>query len=322
MIWFALVFFQVAAALLAGIESALIGVSRVRVRHAADDGDKRAARLAPLLDQRQELLRAAMTAHHFCSVTAFAIVVLLCRSAMGPWGILAAALIAAPVFLVALELAPKALFRLFPFRLLKRLNFVLVILRATTLPWRFFRRPAAPAPGTPGAGSRSGVCLLSDNINSLNLLPENAATLLANYAKFAALDARDVALPLDAVSAMPAGMPLTAVMQITAQNPLRHHPVLDEKGDVIGFLDAAGLPPDPPRDRVVRQFTQPAPQVAPDDPALRCLQTLRKSAVPFAMVADGSPHTSSLVVLESLLTRLMNISDKAKGPARKQPRAF
>jgi putative hemolysin len=315
MIWFALVFFHVAAALLAGIESALIGVSRVRVRHAADEGDKRAARLVPLLEQRQELLRAAMTAHHFCSVTAFALVVLLCRATVGPWGILLAAVIAAPVFLVGLELAPKALFRLFPFRLLKRLTFVLLILRATTLPWRFFRRPAGVAAGTPAPGSRIGVRQLSDNIISLKLLPENAATLLSNYAKFAVLDARDVALPLDAVSAMPAGMPLAAVLQIAAQNSVRHHPVLDENGDVIGYLDAAGLPPDPPRDRFVRQFTQPAPHVVPADPALRCLQTLRKAAAPLATVADGSPHTSSLVVLEPLLARLMNISEKTKSPS-------
>lgn len=313
MIWLALVFFHMSAALLAGIESALIGVSRVRVRHAADDGDERAARLARLLERRRELLRAAMTAHHFCSVTAFAIVALLCRAAIGPKGILVATVIAVPVYLIGLELVPKALFRLFPFRTLKRLTFVLGILRAATLPWRIFsRKPAAPSTGVPKVSSGAGARLLSENIIALKLLPENAATLLANYAKFAALDATGVALPLDAVSAMPATMPLVAVLQITAQNFVRHHPVLDENGDVIGFLDAAGIPPDPPRDRVVRQFTQPAPHVAPSETALRCLQTLRRSAAPLATVLDGSRRVSSLVLLEPLLARLMNISDRSK----------
>lgn len=318
MIWLALAVSQVLAALLAGIESALIGVSRVRVRHAADDGDARAARLVRLLDHRQELLRAAMTAHHFFSVCAFALVALLCFQAMGPWGILAAAVFAAPVFLIALELVPKALFRLFPFRMLKRLTFVLAILKAAALPWRIFAR--WPAPGSAGiqkTGPRTGARLLSDNIISLKLLPENAATLLANYANFAALDARNVAIPLDAVSAMPATMPLAAVLHITAQNFVRHHPVLDENGDVIGFLDAAGIPPDPPRERLVRQFTQPAPKVAPSEPALRCLQTLRKSAAPLATVLDESGHVSSLLLLESLLERLMNISD-GSGSRREQ----
>lgn len=318
MIWVALIFFLAAAALLAGIESALIGVSRVRVRHAADDGDKLAARLAQLLEQRRELLRAAMTAHHFCSITAFAIITLLCQSSIGTWGFLVAAVFAVPVFLIGLELAPKALFRLFPFRTLRRLTFVLTLLRATTLPWRILaRKPIAVSTGALNAGSRAGVRLLSDNIISLKLLPENAAALLENYAKFSALDAKDVALPLDAVSAMPAEMPLSAILQISAQSTVRHHPVLDENGEVIGFLDAAGLPPDPPRDRFVRQFTQPAPHVSPTDPALRCLQVLRKSAAPLATIANGSPHVSSLVVLDSLLIRLMNISEQTKIPARK-----
>ena len=116
---------------------------------------------------------------------------------------------------------------------------------------------------------------------------------------------------------MPAGRPLAAVLQIAAQSTVRHHPVLDENGEVIGFLDAAGLPSDPPRDRIVRQFTQPAPHVAPADPALRCLQILRKSAAPLATVTNGSPHVSSLVVLDSLLIRLMNISEKSKSSARR-----
>ncbi|MCE9518477.1 MAG: CNNM domain-containing protein [Verrucomicrobia bacterium] len=296
----------------------MIGVSRVRVRHAADDGDKLAERLAQLLKQRQELLRAAMTAHHFCSITAFGILALLCHKAMGPWGFLLAAVIAVPVYIIGLELAPKAWFRLFPFRTLRRLTFVLTLLRATTLPWRIFaRKTSTILTDALDAESTAGVLQLSDNIISLKLLPENAAALLSNYAKFSTLHAKDVALPLDAVSAMPAEMPLTAVLQIAAQSSVRHHPVLDEKGAVIGFLDAAGLPPDPPRDRFVRQFTQPAPHVAPADPALRCLQILRKSAAPLATVANGSPHVSSLVVLEPLLIRLMNISETVKSSTRK-----
>ncbi len=319
MIWLALIFFNLSAALLAGIESALIGVSRVRVRHAADDGDRLAGRLAQLLEQRQELLRAAMTAHHFCSVTAFALVALVCHSAFGPWGILVAAVVAVPVFIIGLELAPKSLFRLFPFRTLRRLTPILAVLRATTLPWRIFaRKPAAPAGVAPDDGGHDGVRLLADNIISLKLLPENAATLLANYREVDRARRRGTSrCRLDAVSAMPAGMPLAAVLQITTQNLVRHHPVLDDNGSVIGFLDAAGLPPDPPRDRLVRQFTQSAPHVEPADPALRCLQTLRKSAAPLATVTDDGRQVSSLVVLETLLARLMNISEKPKSPGRK-----
>ncbi|HEY2573096.1 MAG TPA: CNNM domain-containing protein [Verrucomicrobiaceae bacterium] len=318
MMWVALIFFGVAAALLAGIESALIGVSRVRVRHAADEGDRLAARLAKSLERRQELLRAAMTAHHLCSVITFVVAALLFQKLLGRWGILAATVIGVPFFIIGLELAPKAMFRLFPFRTLRRLNFLLAVLHATTVPWRIFsRRRSANPSETPETANHEGVRQLSEHIILLKLLPENAAALLGNYAKFAALTARDVALPLESVSALPAGLPLVAAMQIAGQKSMRHHPVLDEQGEVIGFVDAAVLPPHPPADRFVRQFTQPAPHVSPGDSTLHCLQTLRKATAPLAVVSNGSPHVSALVLLEALLARLMNISDRPKVAAKK-----
>lgn len=312
MIWAALVFFVAAAALLAGVESALIGVSRVRARHAADEGDKHAARLAQMLERRHELLRAAMIAHHFCSVLAFATIAMLCGSAFGPWGIFAAAVIATPVFLVVLELAPKSLFRLYPFRTLRRLGFVLRILQIIALPGRLFARPAPPVAVAPAGDSAPGVAALVENILSLKLLPANAAALLARYANLAKLSAREIAMPFASPDGIPADSPLASLSRIPALKTKRYHPVVDGAGALIGILDAAGLPPDPAPDRLARQFAQAPSRVAPNFPALRCLQVLRMSPTPVAAMAEGDGRATGLVSLESLLERLMNISDQPK----------
>ena len=68
MIWLWFVFCFGAAFLLAGIESALLSVSRVRARHAASEGDRAADKLATLLNHRHHLLRVAMAAHHSLSL--------------------------------------------------------------------------------------------------------------------------------------------------------------------------------------------------------------------------------------------------------------
>ena len=41
---------------LAGCEAALLAVSRVRVRHAANEGDRRAKRLLPMIEEQKSLV--------------------------------------------------------------------------------------------------------------------------------------------------------------------------------------------------------------------------------------------------------------------------
>ena len=125
-----------AAFLLAGIESALLSVSRVRARHAASEGDRAAERLAVMLDHRHHLLRAAMATHHLFSVASFLALVVICQRRFESWGTAIAVLIALPVFLIVLELVPKALWRLFPFRMLRRCTGVLGALMLLAKPWR------------------------------------------------------------------------------------------------------------------------------------------------------------------------------------------
>ena len=48
--------------LLSGMESAVLSVSRVRVRHAAEEDDAAAARLLPMLADRESLLGAVTVA--------------------------------------------------------------------------------------------------------------------------------------------------------------------------------------------------------------------------------------------------------------------
>lgn len=315
MIVLALVLFLAAAALLAGVESALIGVSRVRVRHAADEGDRCAAVLAQLLERRQDLLRAAMMAHHFCSIMAFAIIAVLCQSGLGPWGIPVAVLVATPVLLIGLELAPKSMFRLFPFRLLRRLTVVLRVLHYLALPGRLFTRPAIPAESATPADPREGVASLVDSILSLRLLPRNAAALLMRYATLIRLCGRDLATPFVPSAAIGADMTLAAALKDPAWPGRRHHPVVDPKGTLVGIVDAAGVPPDPAPERLVRQFAQPPARVTPNQSALRCIQILRMAVTPVAGVTEQDGSVTGLVTLETLLERLMNISEKPKTPA-------
>ncbi|MEI6534582.1 MAG: DUF21 domain-containing protein [Verrucomicrobiaceae bacterium] len=216
MIWLWFVFCFGAAFLLAGIESALLSVSRVRARHAASEGDRAADKLATLLNHRHHLLRVAMAAHHSFSIAAFLALAVICHRHFGSWGMVVAVLIALPLFLIVLELVPKSLWRLYPFRMLRRCTGILSALMLLAKPWRFLAHKTQAHPQTvPTARlSQDGVAALAENITALKLLSANASALMTNYAAFRKLNALDIAEPLTAVSAMPAASNAVRVLFI------------------------------------------------------------------------------------------------------------
>lgn len=312
MIWAMLALALVLAFLFGGIESALISVSRVRARHAASEGDRAAARLAAQLEKRLELLEAAMAVHHFFSMTAFVLLAILCRHQWGNWGILVAVVVGIPLFLIGLEMAPKSIFRLYPFRLLRRLTPILSALQTTAFLWRVPARvlEAAMHSSASSAADIGGLETLVQNIVSLRLLPATSTTLLERYAKVSPLTAAALARPWSAISAIPADMPLSSVLPLARQTNQRYHPVMGAAGEVMGYLDAASLPSGLPPDRFVRQFTQPLQQLPGDISVLRTLQMLRKSGAPMALVADGGAKATGILTLEALFARMFDFSRK------------
>ena len=81
---------------LSGLESAVLAVSRVRVRHAASAGDRRAARLLPLVEDRDALLGAITVANHVTNLAAFLIIAWKLARVSGAWGYLVAFAVALP----------------------------------------------------------------------------------------------------------------------------------------------------------------------------------------------------------------------------------
>ena len=78
---------------LSGLESAVLSVSRVRVRHAAGAGDRRAAGLLPLLADRDALLGAITVANHVTNLVAFLIIASKLVRISGGWGYLTAGIL-------------------------------------------------------------------------------------------------------------------------------------------------------------------------------------------------------------------------------------
>jgi len=310
MIGLALILCFLLAYVLSGLEMALLAVNRVRVRHAAEEGDAVAGRLTKYLEHRASLLQVVSWLHHLVSLLAYGSLVVVLVESLGPWGWAVAILVALPLYLLFMELMPKLLFERYSFRLLRRFIPLAGFLHGLARPWtRLSRRylSVVPADST-GNDSNGGLAHLTQTIIDLKLLTPTVHEMLRGLPNFQQLIAREAMLPLKSLTALPPDLPLKNALLITRGTTQPWQVVLADHGALLGWLDTLSLPAKPLSDRLVRQFMRPLCQVRTTDHALRCLQILRKRGEPVAAVLNEQSEVVGLLSQESLCRALFGSS--------------
>jgi CBS domain containing-hemolysin-like protein len=298
--------------LLSGLESAVMAVSRVRVRHAAANGDPRARGLLRLIEDRDALLGCITVANHIANLVVFLLVALpLIRHA----SVLEASLVfllALPLFLIGLEVMPKKLFRRFPFRSLRSVSLLLHVIGIVRPVFRAFS-PVKAAGSMEGEGiastaesqRRDDLKQLARSLASEHQLSAPATRLIERILDFRRLTAADVMQPLIQSVALAAELPLQTALILAREQNTPVLPVLGDNGAFIGVLDTSELPTSLPQDRLVRQHMRTLDTLPATEPALRVLQRLRKQGRRLAIVTDARGLPAGLVTEEHLLAPLM-----------------
>lgn len=307
MILLALILFLSLSFLLSGIESALLSVSRVRVRHAADEGDARARRLSLLLDDRDALLGAVTVANHVTNLAAFLILAWKLLGVSDLWSYALAFLLSLPVFLVGIEVIPKKLFRRFPFRSLRRLVWLIRIVGVFRPLFRSFRLPTLREQRTTPSQSagRDDLARLAENLCEQGQLSPGASALIQRVLQFKSLSTADLMEPLHRGIAVASDVPLGTALILARENQAETLPVLSEDGYFIGILEIDSLPANAPPDRQVRQHMRALEQVRASDSALRSIQWLRRKGRDVAVVVNDRKEPVGLAHADDLIAPLL-----------------
>ncbi len=298
--------------LLSGLETAVLSVSRVRVRHAANEGSKRAAILLPLLDDRDGLLGALTIANHIANVSAFGFITWQLVNTFGSMGYVLGFLLALPIFIIGLEVLPKNLFRRYPFRALTR---SLPIIQAAAVLRGLFRPIRAIAAGEEGAlTARNDISVLLNDMTARKLIPASATEIIKRVLSSKPVVASAVMLPLDKVASIPADAAAEAARHMAREHHFSSLLVSDpaQEGHFLGMINTVNLPPSVPPDRLVRQHTLPIDHVDAATPALAVLQRLRRRGMSMALVTSGSDNKPiGLVTEEDIISTLLPLPIKA-----------
>lgn len=298
--------------MLSGLESAVMAVSRVRVRHAASNGDPRARGLLPLIEDRDALLGCITVANHIANLTVFLLVALPLVKHASVLEASVVFLLALPVFLIGLEVMPKKLFRRFPFRSLRSVSMLLHLIGIARPVFRAFAstKTSSSSDGknaTPAIETqrRDDLKQLAHSLAMEQQLSGPATRLIEHILDFRRLTAADVMQPLSQSVALAADLPLQTALILAREQKTPVLPVLGESGAFIGVLDTVELPFSVPADRLVRQHMRKLDTLAASEPALRALQRLRKQGRRLAIVTDQRNLPVGLLTEEHLLEPLM-----------------
>jgi CBS domain containing-hemolysin-like protein len=311
MIWILLIGCLALSFMLSGLESAVLAVSRVRVRHAASEGDRRARRLLPLLEDRDALIGCITVANHMTNLAAFAILALSLLRNASVWHYAIAFVLALPVLLIGLEVMPKKLFRRYPFRSLRSVSPLVHLVGLARPLFRAFAtgKSAAETAEAPSEArqsrGRDDLKALANELASQQQLSPIATHLIERVLDYKKLRAADVMQPLTRSIALSAEMPVRTALIIAREQNSSLLPVLGENGAFIGVLDTTALPAEIPADRLVRQHMRTLDTFPAALPALQALQRMRKQGRRLAIVVDARHSPLGLVTEERLLEPLM-----------------
>ena len=296
--------------MLSGLESAVMAVSRVRVRHAASGGDRRARGLLPLLEDRDALIGCITVANHLTNLAAFLLIAFPVIHHASFWGCVLAFALALPVFLIGLEVMPKKLFRSYPFRSMRSVSPLVHLVGLARPLFRVVaRKRAAEIPDVPSEArqtrGRDDLKSLAKELAAQHQLSLNATHLIGRVLDYKKLRTSDVMQPLARSVALAAEIPLSTALIIAREQNCTLLPVLGDTGNFIGLLDTSDLPATPPPDRLVRHHMRALDAMPASLPALHTLQRLRKSGRRLAIVVDEKQQPLGLVTEERLLEPLM-----------------
>ena len=300
---------------LSGLESAILSLSRVRLRHAAKEKMRGATRIEKLLARRETLLITIVMLNTAINLTAFALLTHIAVVRLGAWGYLFAFAISLPVFIIWIELFPKALFQRAPIRSLRLFTPLLWFLSAVPGPLihllanparslitRLFGRPPAP-PGT----SREEFRALTEVFEREGTLEPAETQLIRNVLDFHKVQVREVMIPLSRMTAVPLDMPLASVMDLARQTGIDQFPLIGPGGDLVGIINVMELLRDQARQGTADRYRRALTGSAPTEAAIAVVKRLRRSGQQLAAVYDEDRRPIGIVSAQDAVERMMRV---------------
>ncbi len=313
MIWLAVAACVLISFIFSGVEAGILSVNRVRLKHRLKQGDRAALKLNRLLARPERMLVTVIIVTNLANIFALTFATQALAPRFGIYCYLIAGIAALPVYLLGVELLPKALFRRFPYRALALLAGPLELADVLLTPLHFVgeilfrlafgRRPA----------ERVKLFVAREDFKYLTIQSEHEGTLtpderqmIHNVVDFRSIAARDVMVPMEKVHAIRARASISELIARSIATHIDRWPVLSDTGEIIALVNVLDIALDTRRDGIVESYQRRIVKVAPNEPAHSVLRKLRAARSTLAAVLEAGAKPVGIVTWEALVQRLVN----------------
>ncbi len=296
--------------LFSGTEAGILSLNRLRLRHLARQKDRAALQLEQVLESPARLLVTVLLVTNLLNILALVLIANVFVSWLGRPGYLLASLAALPLFVLVVELLPKAVFRRLPYRALASLAIGLetasIILTPVIYVGAAFAKHALGLQrSTDIFVAREDLKYVTSEIERMGMLTSTERQLIHNVVDFRSVRVADIMVRFVKNSAVQLDASFDQVIELSQQSRHDCCPVIDESGRVIGVLNVFDLITDDPGHFELRRYLRRVLKVKPDELASIVLRRLRASPQSLAVVVDTEGLPVGLISAEELLNPLV-----------------
>jgi len=292
-----------------GIETGIYTLNRVRLRVRAEEGDRRAVRVARLISRPQRTISTILIGNHtanyaatfFCM--AFLVEVFDVRDRE-----LVNTLVLTPFLFVFGEIVPKDTFRVRADTLVygwsRPLAIACVVLRPAALLLRWLGHVSRALPRT---GALPDAILSREHLGELvhevaedGVLTEEQERMLRNVMRVSSIPVRDAMVRLADVATVPAGATRAEIVFASERGSYSRIPVREGgAGRLTGFVHVLDLIYRPDADPA--DLLREAPGIPEEETVEQALYSLRRHRQTMGFVLDGAGRTIGIVTVKDLV---------------------
>jgi len=295
-------------------ETAFIAADRIRLRHLAGRGNRRAATVLSMLDDPGHLMSAVLVGTNLAVIVCTATVTALATRHFGDSGATIATIALVPLILLFNETVPKGLFLYYSNRavllsvdVLRAMTRVLhpIVVGFAWIANAVTRLLPHPAEARDAKVDIEGFLYHIADSREAGLISIETQALTDRALALQNLRARDVTTPLDRVSMLDGSAPVESYAAVFQEKGYSRFPVYrGERTNVIGVLSAHEYMTAPDRAALLAGLRRPD-QVSPDAPLSDLLRRMREFGRHMVMIEDDSGTIAGMTTLEDILERFV-----------------
>lgn len=298
----------------AGSETAVVSCSKVRLKHKAERGVKRARVLERLLENPELFFSIVLVGTNIAVIVCTAAATALSVNLFGERGVAAATIVMTPLLLIAGEVIPKSAFLYHadsvsllaaPF-----LRFFHYLLYPVVAPAMLLTRFLLLVTGSREKrfnllNSREELIYLYRRGKEEGMTERRERLIIDRVFAFGQVRARELMIPIESVVGIPETATIEQVIEEANKHTYSRYPVLSgEEGRVVGIISMFDLLGLDGGERLSDVMHEPL-LAQENEPAVKLLVRMKNEALHMAIIVDGEGQTLGILTLENILENIV-----------------